>query len=104
MMNTAVRAEPVNPSVSPDIHIASLVIFARPDCREDTIAFLNSVPACTLYSEESRAALVIVVEVEHEGTINKLMDDLNARTGILSVNLVYHHVDSEHSMNQEMNS
>ncbi len=104
MMNISPREDAPKPSVSPDIHIASLVIFARPDCRGETIEFLNGIPFCTLYAEESRAALVIVVEVEHQQVINSLMDELNARSGILSVNLVYHHVDSAHSLNQEMNS
>ena len=103
-MNISPREDVLAPSASPDIHIASLVIFARPDCRRDTIDFLNSIPSCTLYAEESRAALVIVIEVGHQRIINPLMDDLNARRGILSVNLVYHHVDSAHSLNQEMNS
>lgn len=106
MMPIAAEADKTNthPMSSPELHIASLVIFARPDCRADTIDFLNSVPACTLYTEESRAALVIVVEVDQEGSINTLINELNALPGILSVNLVYHHVDSEHSLNQEINS
>lgn len=104
MMNTNVLAAPVSPGKSPDLHIASLVIFAQPDCRDDIIDFLSNIPACTLYAEESRAALVIVIEVDHERSINLLMDELNARKGILSVNLVYHHVDSEQSLNQELDS
>ena len=71
MMPIAAEADKTNthPMSSPELHIASLVIFARPDCRADTIDYLNSVPACTLYTEESRAALVIVVEVDQEGSI-----------------------------------
>ncbi|MGQ7844164.1 chaperone NapD [Granulosicoccus sp. 3-233] len=102
-MNIHADSEPGKQRPSAELHIASLVIFARPDCRNDTIDYLNNIPACTLYTEESRAALVVVVEVDHQQQINSLMDELNARTGILSVNLVYHHVDSEHSMKQEMN-
>lgn len=86
------------------MHIASLVIYVRPDSRIETMEFLSLRPACTLYADESKAALVVVVEVDHESSINTLIDDLNARTGILSVNLVYHHIDSEHSLDQEITS
>jgi nitrate reductase NapD len=89
---------------SDDIHIASLVIYVRPEHRLDTIAFLDNIPSCTIYQEENKAALVVVLEVCNEQNINTTIDDLNAREGILSVNLVYHHCDSATTLNQEINT
>ena len=94
----------VSATPSDDVHIASLIIYVRPEHRSDTLAFLNNIPSCTVYQEENRAALVVVLEVSDEKNINTTIDELNARTGILSVNLVYHHCDSAIALNQEINT
>lgn len=87
---------------SEEVHIASLAIFPHPSHRREIIELLSSVPMCSLYTDDDCAGIVAVLEVCDESVIRDITDDLHSRRGVLSVNLVYHHVDSRQSLNQEI--
>lgn len=84
------------------LHTASLAIFTLPSRRKEIIAALQCRDDTIVYAEPASRGIVAVIEADNEQTITELTHHLNCKPGVLSVNLVYHHVDTLQSLNQEL--
>lgn len=78
-----------------EIHIASLIVHVRPDCRAAARALLAASPGIEIHGEDNEGRLVIVVETATEAGILTHMAAINEIPGIIATSLVYHEIDSD---------
>ncbi|MBA2780522.1 chaperone NapD [Billgrantia kenyensis] len=74
------------------LHIASLLVHARPAQRQEVAQWLAAQPECEVSAEDASGKLVVVVESLREVRILELIDALQLRPGVLGAVLVYHQV------------
>ncbi|WP_355661104.1 chaperone NapD [Halomonas salifodinae] len=74
------------------LHIASLLVQARPQRLAEVAAWLGRRPGVELGAEDPAGKLVVVVESEAEAAILGLIDALQQRPGVLGAALIYHQV------------
>ncbi|MDR6914012.1 nitrate reductase NapD [Pseudomonas sp. 3296] len=74
------------------LHIASLVVLARPELFEAVKANLRLLTGVELHQESPAGKLVVVLEMEEESEISKRIDQINGLPGVLNAALVYHEI------------
>ena len=89
--------------MSDEIHIASLIIHARPGAGEGVGKSLALLPAAEVFSGESPDKLVLVFEAASSASLYDTIEHINNLDGVLAVNLVYHHHESPSSLAEEVN-
>ncbi|WP_422421587.1 chaperone NapD [Pseudomonas sp. GZD-222] len=72
------------------LHIASLVVLARPELLEAVKANLRLLDSLELHQESSAGKLVVVLEAEDENQILQRIDQINNLPGVLNAALIYH--------------
>jgi nitrate reductase NapD len=82
----------------PVLHIAGVVVQARPDVLPHIKKWLRVFPGAETQMEDSRGKLVVVLEAETEQKILDLLDGLNAQAGVFNAALVYHEILPGHEM------
>lgn len=74
------------------LHIASLLVMARPELFEAVKANLRLLKGLELHQENAAGKLVVVLEAAHESDILKCIDQINNLPGVLNAALIYHEV------------
>lgn len=74
------------------LHIASLLVHARPEFFEQVKANLRLLPDLELHQESPLGKLVVVIEAEHESQILQRIDQITYLPGVLNAALVYHEI------------
>ena len=74
------------------LHIASLVVLARPELFEAVKANLRLLEGVELHQESSAGKLVVVLEMEEESEISQRISEINGLPGVLNAALVYHEI------------
>jgi periplasmic nitrate reductase NapD len=74
------------------LHIASLLIHARPELFEAVKANLRLLEGLELHQESALGKLVVVLETEHEQQILERIEQISNLPGVLNAALVYHEV------------
>ncbi|MBF6038414.1 chaperone NapD [Pseudomonas sp. P154a] len=74
------------------LHIASLVVLARPELFEAVKANLRLLTGVELHHESPVGKLVVVLEMEEESEISKRITQINGLPGVLNASLVYHEI------------
>ncbi|MVV47000.1 glutamate synthase [Pseudomonas sp. PB120] len=74
------------------LHIASLVVLARPELLEAVKANLRLLDGVELHQESAAGKLVVVLETVHENQILQRIDQINNLPGVLNAALIYHEV------------
>jgi len=72
------------------LHIASLLVHARPELFEAVKANLRHLDGLELHQESPLGKLVVVLETEHESQILQRIDQISSLPGVLNAALVYH--------------
>ncbi|AXM94463.1 chaperone NapD [Pseudomonas plecoglossicida] len=72
------------------LHIASLLVHARPELFAAVKANLRLLPGLELHQESPAGKLVVVLEAEHESQILKSIEQISNIPGVLNAALVYH--------------
>lgn len=72
------------------LHIASLLVHARPELFEAVKANLRLLEGLELHQESPLGKLVVVLETEHEQQILERIEQINNLPGVLNAALVYH--------------
>lgn len=98
------NAAPQKLDFMPQCHIASMVIYCKPENMEMLAEVCGAMVDSTVYRDARDTAFVLVVERSSDGALHKTMDQLNALKGIINVSLVYHHCDTEASLSEELSS
>jgi nitrate reductase NapD len=78
--------------VEKTLHIASLVVHARPALFEAVKANLRLLTGVELHQESPAGKLVVVLETDHESQILQRIDQINRLPGVLNAALVYHEI------------
>ncbi|KJZ33810.1 MULTISPECIES: chaperone NapD [Pseudomonas] len=74
------------------LHIASLVVLARPELFEAVKANLRLLNGVELHQESLAGKLVVVLEMEKESEISQRINQINNLPGVLNASLVYHEI------------
>jgi periplasmic nitrate reductase NapD len=77
------------------LHIASLLVHARPELFEAVKTNLRLLDGLELHQESPLGKLVVVLETEHEQQILERIEQISNLPGVLNAALVYHEVLSE---------
>jgi nitrate reductase NapD len=84
-----------------DVHIASCVVFARPEALE---AVARAVAATGIAEvargDEERGRLVVLIEAPTAARVLDTMDAIRALEGVLAVHLAYQHAEPESAMQE----
>lgn len=72
------------------LHIASLLVHARPELFEAVKANLRHLDGLELHQESPLGKLVVVLETEHENQILQRIEQISSLPGVLNAALVYH--------------
>ncbi|MBH3426537.1 chaperone NapD [Pseudomonas alkylphenolica] len=72
------------------LHIASLVVLARPELLDAVKANLRLLDGLELHQESAAGKLVVVLEANHENQILQRIDQINNLPGVLNAALIYH--------------
>jgi len=72
------------------LHIASLLVHARPELFEAVKANLHLLEGVELHQQSPLGKLVVVLETVHEQQILERIDQINNLPGVLNAALVYH--------------
>ncbi|TDF84353.1 chaperone NapD [Pseudomonas sp. H9] len=72
------------------LHIASLVVLARPELLEAVKANLRLLEGLELHQESPAGKLVVVLETTDEQQILQRIDLINNLPGVLNAALIYH--------------
>lgn len=72
------------------LHIASLVVLARPQLLEAVKANLRLLDGLELHQESAAGKLVVVLETANEHQILQRIDQINNLPGVLNAALIYH--------------
>jgi nitrate reductase NapD len=74
------------------LHIASLVVHARPELFDAVKANLRLLEGVELHQESAAGKLVVVLEAVHENQILQRIDQINNLPGVLNAALIYHEI------------
>ncbi|MFQ6573896.1 chaperone NapD [Pseudomonas sp. UM16] len=72
------------------LHIASLVVLARPELLEAVKANLRLLEGLELHQQSTAGKLVVVIETHDENQILQRIDQINNLPGVLNAALIYH--------------
>ncbi|KAA0980328.1 chaperone NapD [Pseudomonas sp. ANT_H12B] len=72
------------------LHIASLVVLARPELFDAVKANLRLLDGLELHHESAAGKLVVVLEAVHESQILQRIEQINNFPGVLNAALIYH--------------
>ena len=86
----------------PELHIASLVIHARPERLAQIRQWLLEQPNVEIHAEDERGKLVVVTEHERAQPILDLIDRANDLPGVANAALVYHEILTELESEEEL--
>ena len=74
------------------LHIASLVVLARPELFEAVKANLRLLKGLELHQQSPAGKLVVVLETEDESQILDCIQQIGNLPGVLNAALIYHEV------------
>lgn len=74
------------------LHIASLVVLARPELFEAVKANLRLLDGVELHQESAAGKLVVVLETTDENQILQRIEQITNLPGVLNAALIYHQV------------
>jgi len=74
------------------LHIASLVVLARPELFEAVKSNLRLLKGLELHQESPAGKLVVVLEAEDESQILDCIQQIGNLPGVLNAALIYHEV------------
>jgi nitrate reductase NapD len=83
----------------PETHIASLLVQHRPESADLLDAYLAGCPELEVAVREGSRSIVLC-ETGAPRTLMDRIDGLNAVKGVMSVSLVYHHVEPDADLDQ----
>ncbi|MEG0858117.1 MAG: chaperone NapD [Pseudomonas sp.] len=72
------------------LHIASLVVLARPELFDAVKANLRLLDGLELHQQSTAGKLVVVLEAKDENQILQRIDQINNLPGVLNAALIYH--------------
>lgn len=91
-------------SPDPEIHIAGVLVQARPASLAAVRDALPSIPGAELVADSAEGRLAVLLEGEGAAAVLSALDALRELPGVLNVALVYQHAEPRSVLQQEMPS
>ena len=88
--------------MSDDVHIASLIIHVLPEHKNEVLSHANKMPQAECHSNKEDNKFVFVFEAESDAVLSSSMDEINNWQGVMSVQLCYHHCETNESLQEEI--
>ena len=76
-------------------HIASLLVQAWPEQLDEVEGFLIGLPGVESHGPAGTGKLIVTVETSNDGGLVDAVNRIQATEGVITVSLVYHHMDQE---------
>ncbi|WP_444679201.1 chaperone NapD [Halomonas sp. E19] len=83
-------------------HISSLIAQVKPEVVEAIVTQCKVLENVDVPVVDPLGKLVVLLEMPSQRRIVEFIDWLQERPGVLSVNLVYHHVESAEELDREI--
>lgn len=84
------------------VHISSLVVQLQPERIADIGRHCQAHSGVEVHATDPRGKMVLVLETPGQQEIVEFIDWLQQQKGVLSVSLVYHHVESADELDRKM--
>ncbi|MCC5882663.1 MAG: chaperone NapD [Halomonas sp.] len=85
-----------------NVHISSLVVQVKPQSVDSIKAQCCAREGVDVPAVDPVGKLVVLLELPSQRYIVEFIDWLQAREGVISVSMVYHHVESRLALEQEV--
>ena len=86
----------------PEIHIAGVLVQARPAACVAACAHIAGLPGAEVAQHAPDGRIVVVLEAADAAGVLTQVDAIRALPGVLNVALVYQHAEPAQAMQQEM--
>lgn len=90
------------PRVDQEVHIAGVVVFARPDGMDAVTANIRAIPGATIHAASADGKIIVTLETESTKRTLDTMDAMRALPGVADVALVYQHAEPLADIEQEI--
>ncbi|MCE8022504.1 chaperone NapD [Halomonas sp. MCCC 1A11036] len=84
------------------VHISSLVVQAKPQHVDSLKAECTALEGVEVPAVDLLGKLVVLLEMPSQRHIVEFIDWLQEREGVLSVSMVYHHMESTQELDREV--
>jgi nitrate reductase NapD len=74
-------------------HIASMIVQCLPEKLSTTAAHIEAIPNLTVPERDDRGKLIVLIEAHGESQLMDRISKIEATSGVISANLVYHQID-----------
>jgi periplasmic nitrate reductase NapD len=85
-----------------EVHIAGIVVFARPERIDAISAHIRAIPGATIYAASADGKIVVTLETDSTKRTLDYMDAMRALPGVADVALVYQHAEPLADIEQEI--
>ncbi len=85
-----------------NVHISSLLVQLQPERIEAISERCQAFDHVEVHATDPQGKMVLVLETSDQQEIVEFIDWLQREKGVLSVSLVYHHVESAQALDQEL--
>ena len=89
-------------NTSNTVHIASFVVYLKPEHIADASAELLAMPGVEIAQTEPSGKLIIVLETDSDAGVARFLDLAHQLPGVAAVNFVYHQSESETELAKEI--
>lgn len=86
----------------PEIHVAGVLIHARPERLDDICLAVSLLPRAEVTHAAEDGRVVAVLEAATGRAVMEQMEGIRQLAGVLNVAVVYQHAEPEEDMNQEI--
>jgi nitrate reductase NapD len=86
--------------VKREVHIASCVVYARPEAAERIASSIRDARLAEVHAADHRGRIVIVLEGPGDASIVDAMEAIRLLPGVLAVHLVYQHCEEEETLQE----
>lgn len=80
--------------VEPEIHVTSVLIYARPEALSLVLGWLERQPGAEVHASDEQGKVIVVIESAEPQTALDLMDQSREQPGVIDAALVYHELVS----------
>ncbi len=87
--------------VTQEVHISSLIVYAKPDRLETVSLQISKLDEAEIYGKNPDGKIVVVVETDHQHFVSEVIDKINNLDGVVSTSLIFHQIDFQDSLNRD---
>jgi nitrate reductase NapD len=85
-----------------EFNVCGVLVMAAPKSAKDVESKLNSIEGVEVHHNEN-GKLVVTIEGPHNREFANTMSSFSDIKGVLSTSLVYHEIDSQETVNNQLN-